>query len=76
MYVLWINFNLYSSNPTQNEDLAAIASQLYYIEMGKEVDPDRLARMLPTVIPDSCLAGPGMIERWMEMVIASFRRVR
>ena len=56
--------------------MAAIASQLYYIEIGKEINPDQLARMLPTVIPDSCLAGPGMIERWMEMVIASFRRVR
>ena len=44
--------------------------------MGKELDPDRLARMLPTVIPDSCLAGPGMIEKWMEMVIITFRRVR
>lgn len=65
-----------SSTPIQNEDLAAIASQLYYIEMGRELDLDRLARMLPTVIPDSCLAGPGMIEKWMEMVVASFRRVR
>ena len=37
--------------------------------------PDRLSRMLPTVIPDSCMAGSGMAEKWRQMVMASFNRV-
>ncbi len=59
----------------QNEDLAALAGQQYYVELGGQMNPDRLMRMLPTVIPDSCLAGPGMADKWRNMVISSFSRV-
>ena len=61
---------------TQNEDLAALAAQQYYVELGAQMNPDRLMRMLPTVIPDSCLAGPAMADKWRNMVISSFSRVR
>ena len=49
--------------------------QQYYVEFGAEMVPDRLTKMLPAVIPDSCLAGSGMIEKWTQMVIAAYRRV-
>lgn len=58
----------------KNEDLAALAMQQYYVEFGAEMVPDRLTKMLPAVIPDSCLAGSGMIEKWTQMVIAAYRR--
>ena len=61
--------------PSQNEDLAALAAQQYYVEMGAQMNPERLMRMLPTVIPDSCLAGSGMADRWKTMVINSYSRV-
>ena len=32
--------------------------------------------MLPSVIPDSCLAGSGMTEKWTHMVVNAFKRVR
>ena len=32
--------------------------------------------MIPSVIPDSFLAGHGMLEKWMEMIVESFRKVR
>ena len=60
---------------SQNEDLAALTAQQYYVEMGDQMNPDRLARMIPSVIPDSFLAGPGMQEKWMQMTIASYNRV-
>lgn len=59
----------------QNEDLAALTAQQYYVELGDQMNPERLARMIPTVIPDSFLAGPGMLEKWMQMIVASYSRV-
>ncbi len=63
------------STCSQNEDLAALAAQQYYVELGENMNSDRLSRMLPSAIPDSFLAGPGMQEKWMHMVMASFKRV-
>ena len=55
--------------------MAALAAQQYYVEMGADLVPERLNRMIPSVIPDSFLAGHGMSEKWMEMIIDSFRKV-
>ena len=60
----------------QNEDLAALAAQQYYVECGKNISQERLAKMLPSVIPDSCLAGSSTTGKWADMVIAAFRKVR
>ena len=65
-----------SSHNLQNEDMAALAAQQYYVEMGADLVPERLNRMIPSVIPDSFLAGHGMSEKWMEMIMDSFRKVR
>ena len=59
----------------QNEDLAALAAQQYYVELGEQMNPERLNRMIPSVIPDSYLAGPGAQDKWMSMIIASFKKV-
>ena len=59
----------------QNEDLAALAAQQYYVELGDQMNPERLTRMIPSVIPDSFLAGPGAQDKWLQMIMASFSRV-
>ena len=41
----------------------------------RELVVERIARMLPSVIPDSCLAGSGMTEKWTQMVVNAFKRV-
>lgn len=52
-----------------------MAAQQYYVEYGRELVQERLMRMLPGVIPDSCLAAQGVLESWAQMVNAAFRRV-
>ncbi len=61
--------------PLQNEDLAALAAQQYYVEVGEQMVPERLNRMVSSVIPDSLLAGPGTQEKWVQMIMAYFKRV-
>jgi len=41
----------------------------------RELVVERIARMLPSVIPDSCLTGTGMTEKWTQMVVNAFKRV-
>ena len=45
------------------------------MEVGDQMVLDRLNRMIPSVIPDSLLAGPGAQEKWVQMIMASFKRV-
>ena len=59
----------------QNEDLAALAAQQYYVEQGEQMNPKRLNNMIPSVIPDSYLAGPGAQDKWMSMIITCFKKV-
>lgn len=59
----------------QNEDLAALAAQQYYVELGAQMNQERLSRMIPSVIPDSLLAGTGAQDKWIQMTIGSFNRV-
>ncbi len=40
-----------------------------------DLNPERLSRMVPSVIPDSSLAGHGTVERWMDMIIEVFKNV-
>lgn len=57
----------------RNEDLAALVAQQYYIECGPEFSRDKVARMLPTIIPDSMLAGSN-VDKWTQMVSNSFKK--
>ena len=36
---------------------------------------ERLTGLLPQYIPDSCLAGSGMKERWLTMIVKAFKEV-
>ena len=59
----------------KQEDLAALVGQQYYIESGQDLSQERVLRMLPSVIPDSLLAG-SHAEKWASLVAAAFKRVR
>lgn len=59
----------------QNEDLASLAAQQYYVEYGIDINIHRLQSLLSQYVPDSCLAGSGMIERWAVMVLKALKEV-
>ena len=46
-------------NDTQDEDLAIIAAQQYYVEYGTEINIERLASLIPSYIPDHMIGGRG-----------------
>ena len=60
----------------KNEDLASLAAQQYYVQYGADMTAERLQMLLPQYIPDSCLAGTGMKEKWLSMVRRAFTQVR
>jgi myosin-7 len=57
----------------RNEDLAALVAQQYYIEHGTEFAKDKVIHMLPSIIPDSLLAGSSN-DKWAQMVAMSFKK--
>lgn len=60
----------------QEEDLAMIAAQQYYIEFGTDMNTDRLFNLLPNYIPDYCLtSGDKAVERWGQLVIQAYKKV-
>ena len=59
----------------QNEDLASLSAQQYYIERGADITTQKVAELLPKYVPDSCLAGSGMADRWASMVVRAFKEV-
>ena len=55
----------------QNEDMATIAAQQYYIEYGSDFTQERLQNLLPTYLPDQVLhAGSKVISYWMQASLA------
>jgi len=52
----------------QDDDLAMIAAQQYYIDYGSNISTERLASLLPSYIPDSQLAKPNALNHWMSQV--------
>lgn len=52
----------------QEDDLAMIAAQQYYIEHGNVIHMDRLSNLLPSYIPDSSLTKPNAMNQLMNMV--------
>ncbi|XP_019863708.1 PREDICTED: unconventional myosin-VIIa-like [Amphimedon queenslandica] len=57
----------------KNEDLASLAAQQYYIEYGGDITSERVGTLLAQYIPDSCLAGMGMKERWIGVIVKAFK---
>ena len=60
---------------TQNEDLAQLAAQQCYIEHGSDMNIEHLVGLVPNYIPDACLQGTGITEKWAQMILNAYRRV-
>ena len=58
----------------QDEDLAMIAAQQYYIDYGADMILDRLQSLLPSYIPDTSLQGGKSLNYWMQGVISAFKK--
>ena len=56
--------------------MASLAAQQYYVEFGSDLNTDRINSLLPQFIPDSCLAGSGMKEKWFNMIVKAYKEVR
>lgn len=61
----------------QDEDLAMIAAQQYYIDYGRDINAERLRNLLPSYIPDYYIQdGDRAVDRWVQLVFSAFRKVR
>ena len=58
----------------QDDDLAMIAAQQYYIDYGADMMLDRMQSLLPTYIPDSSLHGTKSLNYWIQGVSNCFRK--
>ena len=58
----------------QDEDLAMIAAQQYYIDYGSEMILERLQSLLPSYIPDGCLQGGKSLNYWMQGVVSAHKK--
>ena len=60
----------------QEEDLAMIAAQQYYIEYCSDLSVDRLYNLLPSYIPDYCLTSADKaVDRWGQLVVQAYKKV-
>ncbi|GLG95789.1 uncharacterized protein GBIM_02686 [Gryllus bimaculatus] len=59
----------------KEEDLAMIAAQQYYIEYGADLNVERLLSLLPSYIPDYCLAASDKaLDRWGQLVVQAYKK--
>ena len=59
----------------QDDDLAMIAAQQYYIDCGSDMMLERMQSLLPSYIPDSSLLrGKKSLDYWIQSVSNCFRR--
>nr|CAD7413761.1 unnamed protein product [Timema poppensis] len=59
----------------KEEDLAMIAAQQYYIEYSSELSVERLFNLLPSYIPDYCLAtSDKALDRWGQLVVQAYKK--
>lgn len=54
--------------PSQDDELAIMASKQYYVEYGSDVTTQGLYTFLPSCIPVDLLAGPGAMDAWCARV--------
>lgn len=60
----------------QEEDLAMIAAQQYFIEYNNDMNSERLLNLLPNYIPDYCLSNAEKsVERWKQLVVQAYKKV-
>lgn len=69
----------------QEDDLAILAAQQYYVEYGEDVKVERMGGLLSQYLPDYILAGKGStngeikqqhVDKWLQMVLHAYRKVR
>ena len=58
----------------QDDDLAMIAAQQYYIDYGYDMHMERLQSLLPSYIPDSCLQNSKALNYWMQGVMRAHKK--
>ena len=51
---------------SQDEDLAMIGAQQYYIDYGPEMNMDRMSSLLTSYIPDSSLQAMRSLNYWLQ----------
>lgn len=61
--------------PTQEDDLAELASQQYFVDYGAEMILERLLSLVPTYIPDREITPLKTLEKWAHLAIAAHKKV-
>ena len=51
----------------QNEDLAIISAQQYYVDYGLDLTIERLSSLLPSYLPDSYLESQKEASYWIQV---------
>ncbi len=59
----------------QEEDLAELASQQYYVDYGSEILQDRLLSLIPSYIPDREITSAKTAEKWAQLIINAHKKV-
>ncbi|CAG0902783.1 unnamed protein product [Cyprideis torosa] len=59
----------------QEEDLAMLAAQQYFIEFGTDMNVERLRNLLANYIPDYCLInGEENLQRWGQLLLNAYKK--
>lgn len=64
-----------SPSLAQDEDLAELASQQYYIDYGSGILQERLLNLIPSYIPDREISSAKTNDKWAQLVIAAHKKV-
>lgn len=59
----------------QEEDLAELASQQYYVDYGSDILLERLLGLVPTYIPDREISSTKTAEKWMQLIVSAHKKV-
>lgn len=63
------------SSVLQEEDLAELASQQYYVDYGSEILQDRLLSLIPSYIPDREITSTKTAEKWVQLIVSAHKKV-
>lgn len=61
--------------PPQEDELAELASQQYFVDYGSEMILERLLSLVPTYIPDREITPLKTLEKWAQLAIAAHKKV-
>lgn len=69
------SFPLRSPVLLQEEDLAELASQQYYVDYGGDLLLERLLGLVPTYIPDREISSTKTADKWMQLIASAHKKV-